>query len=259
MGDPKKPKKKFETPKKMWEKAGVETRRQLTALYGLKNKKEIWKAETTLRKKRQTARKLLALSSEERKKREKELLDSLESLGVLEKNSSLDDVLSLKVEALLDRRLQSIVVRNGMAATMKQARQLITHGHITVNGKKVSTPGYLVKKKEESRIGFKDAALGVKIKKAIHQKKEVKKIVKKETFKGEDKKEAGETKEGEAQAKNKEEKKETENLKEKEAEKESKKDMKVKETAEKKEPRATKSKEAKKGKKEKTREQGEKK
>ncbi len=243
MGDPRKPKKKFETPKKMWEKSGVETRRQLTTLYGLKNKREIWKAETTLRKKRQSARKLLALSSEERKKREKELLDSLESLGVLEKNSSLDDVLSLKVEALLDRRLQSIVVRNGMAATMKQARQLITHGHITVNGKKVSTPGYLVKKREESRIGFKDAALGAKIKKAMHQKKEVKKIVKKETFKEENKKE------GEAQAKKE---KGTGTQEKKETEKENKKDTKLKKTAGKKEPHSAKSKEeAKKGKKEK--------
>ncbi len=179
MGDPKKPKRKFETPKKMWDKARVERRRELTELYGLKNKKEIWRAETILRKKRQTARKLLALSSEERKKREKELLESLEVLGVLKKNSSLDDVLSLKVESLLDQRLQSIVVRNGLAATMKQARQLITHGHITVNGQKVNTPSYLVKKTEESKIGFRNPALGLKIKKAMREKKEDKRENKK--------------------------------------------------------------------------------
>jgi len=172
MGDPKKPKKKYESPKKMWDKAQVEERRRLTELYGLKNKKEIWKAETILRNKRGTARKLLALEAENRKKREKELLDSLENMGIVKKNSLLDDVLSLTVESILDRRLQSIVYKNGQSATMTQSRQLITHGHITVNEQKVTAPGYIVKKDEETHIGFYDPVLAVKIKQAMHKKKE---------------------------------------------------------------------------------------
>lgn len=171
MGDPKKQGKKYETPKKMWDKAKVEERRKLTENYGLKNKKELWKAETILRKKRQNARKLLALPIEKRKKREKELLDSLVSLGVLKKNASLDDVLSLKIESLLERRLQSIVWRQGLSGTISQARQLITHGHIGVNGKKVTAPGYLVKKSEEQKIGFLDKAMELKIKQSLQKKK----------------------------------------------------------------------------------------
>ena len=205
MGDPKKGRKKFDTPKKMWDKAGVEKRRELTELYGLKNKKEIWKAETALRKKRQTARKLLALPAEVRKKREKELLDSMVRLGALKKNPSLDDVLSLKTEALLDRRLQSIVWRQGLTATAKQARQLITHGHIAVRGRKVSTPGYLVKKSEEASIGFVDPGMGVKVKKMFQPKeKRQKKWISAEEEKkeGMEKKEEGKP----AVAKTKEEK-----------------------------------------------------
>jgi len=170
MGDPKKRRKKFDTPKKMWDKSNVDKRRALTELYGLKNKKEIWKAETALRKKRQTARELLALPAEARKKREKELLDSLVNVGALKKNSSLDDVLSLKTEALLDRRLQSIAWRQGLTATPKQARQLITHGHISIKGKKAGTPGYLVKKGEEASIGFVDPGMGIKVKKMFQPK-----------------------------------------------------------------------------------------
>ncbi len=46
---------------------------------------------------------------------------------------------------LVERRLDNVVFRLGFAATRRQARQLVTHSHFTVNGKKVNIPSYLVK------------------------------------------------------------------------------------------------------------------
>ena len=46
---------------------------------------------------------------------------------------------------ILESRLDNVVFRSGLANTRKQARQIVTHGHILVNGKKVDIPSYLVK------------------------------------------------------------------------------------------------------------------
>ena len=46
---------------------------------------------------------------------------------------------------LLERRLDNVVFRLGLAATRREARQLVNHGHFTVNGRKVNIPSYLVK------------------------------------------------------------------------------------------------------------------
>ena len=46
---------------------------------------------------------------------------------------------------LVERRLDNVVYRLGLAATRRQARQLVSHAHFTVNGKKVNIPSYLVK------------------------------------------------------------------------------------------------------------------
>jgi small subunit ribosomal protein S4 len=154
MGDPKKRKKLFDKPKKPWEKERIEKERDLKTTYGLKNKKEIYRAQTEIRKKRATAKKLLALDLERRIKREKELLDSLVRMGILSGKPSLEDVLTLTEEVLLERRLQTIVLRKGLANTAKQARQFITHGHIAVNGKKVDKPSYIVTAVEEASVAY---------------------------------------------------------------------------------------------------------
>lgn len=46
---------------------------------------------------------------------------------------------------ILERRLDNVVFRAGLASSRKEARQLVKHGHFTVNGKKVDIPSYLVK------------------------------------------------------------------------------------------------------------------
>jgi small subunit ribosomal protein S4 len=154
MGDPKKKRKQFQRPRKSFQKERIEKERELKKIYGLKNKRELFRAETIVRAKRGTARKLLALSLENRLKREKELLDSLINIGVLNASPTLEDVLVLTTEALLERRLQTIVWRKGLANTQKQARQFIVHGHISVDGKKLDKPSYLVLASEEGKIAW---------------------------------------------------------------------------------------------------------
>ncbi len=132
----------------------MDLERKLKADFGLKNKREIRLAEGLVRKKRQNARTLLALSLEKREQREQELLSSLKRMGLLGSNAALDDVLGLTVPEILERRLQTQVVRRGLSGTLKQARQFITHGHIAVSGRKVSSPSYLVLRSEESGIAF---------------------------------------------------------------------------------------------------------
>ena len=67
---------------------------------------------------------------------------------------------------LLESRLDNVVYRMGMAASRKEARQLVLHSHFTLNGKKVSTPSILVKPgdviavKESSKEKTKIKALG---------------------------------------------------------------------------------------------------
>jgi small subunit ribosomal protein S4 len=170
MGDPKKRRKRFDTPKKPWEKERIEQERELKTTYGLKNKKEIYKSQTEIRKKRTTAKKLLALDLERRLKREKELLDSLIKIGILSGKPSLEDVLTLTEEALLERRLQTLVWRKGLANTTKQSRQFITHGHIAVDGKKVDKPGYIVTFEEEKKIAYYGNPMEITHKK-VEQKK----------------------------------------------------------------------------------------
>lgn len=154
MGDPRKTRKHFKRPLKIWDRENIEREKALKQTYGLKNKREIWRMETVLRKKRNSGRSLLALPLEERLRREKELLQSLARLGILDQKAGLDDVLTLTVESFLERRLQTLVWRKGLANTTRQARQFITHGHIAIAGKKVSAPNYLVTAEEEGKIGY---------------------------------------------------------------------------------------------------------
>ena len=154
MGDPKKSRKKYQNPKKPWAKERIENEKKILADYGLANKKEIRKMEAILRNKRENARKLLALQLEQRVKREKELINSLSRLNMLNKEATLDDVLGLKLESILERRLQTIVYRKALANTIKQARQLITHGHIAIMGHRVTSPSYAVTKAEEDHIAY---------------------------------------------------------------------------------------------------------
>ena len=155
MGDPKFPSKHYNTPSHPWQKVRIEEERTLIHQYGLKNKKEIWKANTKIRSMRRQARKLTATSGDEQAQKEKTLLLSkLNRLGMLDQESGLEDVLRMTPENILDRRLQTQVYLQGLASTAKQARQLIIHGHISVEGAVVRVPGMIVTKLQEKNITY---------------------------------------------------------------------------------------------------------
>lgn len=154
MGDPKKQRKKYATPRFPWRTDVLQWELKLLGQYGLRNKHELWRHETMLSKFRGIARSLIGKTPEERGRMEEELLTRLKKLGVIHETAVLDDVLDLTVEDILERRLQTIVLRKGLAKTFHQARQLITHGHIVIGNRRVTVPSYLVTREEEKQIAY---------------------------------------------------------------------------------------------------------
>ena len=155
MGDPKFPSKHYNTPSHPWQKVRMEQESNLMHQYGLKNKKEIWRADTKVREMRRQARKLTATSTENQAQKEKILLlAKLNRLGMLEQDSALEDVLRMNPENILDRRLQTQVYLQGLSSTVKQARQLIVHGHISVDGAITRVPGMTVTRLQEKNITY---------------------------------------------------------------------------------------------------------
>lgn len=145
----KRQRKKYEKPKRPWDKERIGKEKELMKKFGLRRKRELWRAETILRKYRRIARQLIAKKDREM---EKTLIKKLEKMGLLVGNSTLDDVLSLGVEDILERRLQTIVFRKGLSRTIKHARQLIVHGKVRIDGRKIFYPSYMVPKDEENKI-----------------------------------------------------------------------------------------------------------
>jgi small subunit ribosomal protein S4 len=154
MGDPKKQRKKYETPRFPWRTDVLQEELKLLGQYGLRNKHELWRHETTLSNFREIARSLVGKPAEQRKKMEDELVTRLKKLGVLHETAVLDDILDLTIEDTLERRLQTIVFRKGLGKTIQQSRQLITHGHVAVGDRRVRIPSYIVKKDEEPQVTY---------------------------------------------------------------------------------------------------------
>jgi small subunit ribosomal protein S4 len=154
VGDPKKPRKTWSGPRHPWRKEVLMEESRLLGLYGLRNKRELWKAASIVRYFRHRARALLAAPPDVREREEKALIGKLIKLGLLREGAKLDNVLDLRVEDLLERRLQTLVYRKGLARTMYEARQLIAHGHIAIKGRRIRSPGYLVTVDEEPYISY---------------------------------------------------------------------------------------------------------
>jgi small subunit ribosomal protein S4 len=157
MGYPGKCRKSYDTPRHPWEADRMAQEVVLVKNYGLRNKREVWKAQSLIRKYRRVSRQLLAATTRGKTGLETQATDVMEHLknyGVLKEDGDLDSVLSIKVEDLLERRLQTQVYRQGLAKSLRQARQFITHGHIKITGRKVTVPGYYVKRGEEMTIDY---------------------------------------------------------------------------------------------------------
>ena len=157
MGDPRRAKKKFETPSHPWQGDRIREEKELMIKYGLKNKKEVWKAQSYLRNLRAQARNLQARMRTEDEQALKEtdlLLKKCYRIGFLPEGAPLTDVLTIDVETILSRRLQTLVYNKGLSMTPHQARQMIVHGHISISERRNTVPGMLVPRAVERAIDY---------------------------------------------------------------------------------------------------------
>lgn len=152
MGDPHKPKKTYHRPRRIWTIDQLNAELYTLGSYGLRNKRELWKAQSEIARIRNQARALLAIPTEVRRDKELRLLGFLNRLGLVNESATLDDVLNLKIEDILERRLQTIVMRKIMSKSAIQARQIVSHCHVSVGSRTVNLPGYIVRKDEEQNI-----------------------------------------------------------------------------------------------------------
>ena len=166
--------KTYSKPKRPFDKVRIDEEAEIKKEFGLKNKREIWKADAKIKSVRERAKKLI--SSDE--KEQKDLFERLKKIG-LEVNS-IADVLSLNKEDYLKRRLQTVVVNKKLATTTKSARQLITHKRILVDGKIVDSPSYIVPIELEKKISLKEKKKKVKTKEETSQEIKQKEPVKNE-------------------------------------------------------------------------------
>jgi len=151
-------KNKFLRPKKPFEKERINDENELIKQFGLKNKKEIWKTLAKVNYYRGRAKALAKSTLEE----QKVLFSKLQAIGL--NVNSIADVLDLKVENLLERRLPTLVAKQKFASTTKQARQMVTHKRVFIDGKIVNAPSYIVKTDEEKKITVKKTKTKVKVK-----------------------------------------------------------------------------------------------
>jgi len=152
MGDPKTSRRVWQKPKRPLNYDLIMDELKTLGTFGLKTKRELWKTQTELSRVRLQARSLLALRQDERERKEPILMQSLSKIGLVNEDSTLDDVLNLQVTDLLSRRLQTIAQKKLYFKTPYQARQAIVHGHIMIGDSVVTIPSYIVKTEEEAKI-----------------------------------------------------------------------------------------------------------
>jgi small subunit ribosomal protein S4 len=154
MGDPRTIKSKYSGPGHPWQKERIEEERLVKQEYGLKNKTEIYRARSALKTFADLAKKLIAARGTQADKERQQLLSRLARLGLIKQGAELDAVLGLQLKNILERRLQTMVFRKGLARSMNQSRQFIVHEHIMVGNKSISSPGYHVTVIDEGNIAF---------------------------------------------------------------------------------------------------------
>ncbi|MCL5433389.1 MAG: 30S ribosomal protein S4 [Candidatus Marsarchaeota archaeon] len=184
MGAPRRNRKKYNKPKNMWNLERIKEDNTLKDQYGLKNMKELWMIQTELSKLRNTVRILLSGAEPNSDKIQLDIITKLSKYGIVSGNVTLDVLLDLKVNAFLDRRLQTVIFKKGLAKTIKQARQLIVHGYIAIEGKRVTKPSYRVPLNEEQLITYyKPINLNLTESKEIEGSKEVQEVASAENIK----------------------------------------------------------------------------
>ena len=163
MGDTKNFRREWKKPKRPFNFDLKMEELKILGTFGLKTKRELWKARTELSRVRNQARSLLALRQEVRDREEPILLNSLSRIGLVEQNATLDDVLNLEIDDLLSRRLQTVIMKKFYFKTPYQARQAISHGHIMIGDRIVNIPSYVVKVDEEDKVKLTSESIFNKI------------------------------------------------------------------------------------------------
>ena len=79
--------------------------------------------------------------------------------GYFNKAKSMPGITGDNLMIILESRLDSVIFRLGFARTRKEARQIVTHGHITVNGRRVDIPSYRVKAGDKIAVADKSKEL----------------------------------------------------------------------------------------------------
>jgi len=161
----------------MWQRERLDVEKPIVKEFGLSNKKELWKTSSMLRKFTGQAKRLIALRGEQAEIEKRQLIAKLSSLGIIEKQASLDEVLGLTIKDFLGRRLQTIVLKKNFAHSINQSRQFIVHKHITVNDRIITSPAYLVPMASESNVSF---TVSSTLAKADHPERIIKEVVKEE-------------------------------------------------------------------------------
>ena len=136
----------YARPRKPFDKARISEENILKEKYGLKNKKEIWKADAAIRRIRNLAKQLITKSEEEKQA----FVQRLQKKGF--KVESIADALALDKENWLKRRLQTIIFAKNLTNTPKQARQLLVHKHVSIGDQIVNIPSYQVSLEEEPLV-----------------------------------------------------------------------------------------------------------
>jgi len=154
MGDPKYSRRVWRKPKRPLNYELKMDELKTLGTFGLRTKRELWKAHTELSRVRHQARSLLALRQEVRAEKEPILMKSLARIGLVSNDATLDDVLNLNANDLLSRRLQTLVTKKFGFKSPYQARQAVIHGHIMIGDRKVNIPSYTVTVEEENSVHF---------------------------------------------------------------------------------------------------------
>ena len=192
MGSPRKQRKKFSKPAHPWQKERILEEKELLKGYGLNRKYEIWKMGSILKNFTRQAKNLITTGNPQVEIEKNQLLTKLSSLGLTDKDAKIEDVLSLTLKDIMERRLQTLVYRKNMASSINQARQFIVHEHVSLGDKTITAPSYLVPLEEEGIIQFSQGSAFVNashpIRTSVKKEEKQKKSEGKVEEKAEDKK-----------------------------------------------------------------------